>query len=94
VAQRAQQHGAGVVVFQPAGIALEHATLLDGITKLEKAVGADLHHTDHPEGVVHLGQQNFVLLLQLVVRRQPWHRYLSHSDIPYHNNRAKGADCH
>src|SRR5690606_4689820 len=92
VATRAKQHGTGVVVLEPAGIALEYGALFDGITELEKAVGADLHHANHPERIVHLGQQDFVL--HFIVWRQPRHRYFSHSDIPNHKRRVEGADCH
>src|SRR5690606_10227595 len=38
MAQRANQHGPGVVILEPARIGGEHAALLDGITEFEKTV--------------------------------------------------------
>ncbi|MNG37891.1 hypothetical protein D3C84_1253780 [compost metagenome] len=56
MAQRTEEHGAGVVVLQPLRVASEHAALLDRIAELEKAVIADFQHADQTELVLHLGQ--------------------------------------
>ncbi len=57
MAQRAHQHGAGVVVLQPAGVGGKRAALLDGIAKLEEAVVLHLIDADDPEGILDPGQQ-------------------------------------
>jgi hypothetical protein len=60
VTQRTNEHGAGVVIFEPARIGCEHAALLDGIAEFEKPV---IEHANHPELVVHLGEQMLDALL-------------------------------
>ena len=60
MAQRAKQHGASVVVLQPAGIRHIHAALLNRLTKFEKAIRAHFDHLNHPEGIVHFGDQQRV----------------------------------
>ncbi len=53
VAQRPHQHGAGIVVFQPAWVGREHAALLDRIAEFQKAVVVDFIHADDTKGVLH-----------------------------------------
>ncbi|MNF98858.1 hypothetical protein D3C84_817330 [compost metagenome] len=57
VAERTQQHGAGVVVLQPGGIGAEHAALLHRLAELEDAVRADLVDPDHAEIIMHFREQ-------------------------------------
>ncbi len=56
VAQRRNQHGAGIVILQPARIGSEHAALLDGLAELEKTIVFDFQHADGAVLVLHLGQ--------------------------------------
>ena len=63
MAQRADQHGAGVVVLQPARVSSEHTALLDGVAKFEKAVISHFKHTDHAEFIMDFGQQVLDTLL-------------------------------
>ena len=55
--QRANQHGTGVVVLQPAGISGEHAALLDRIAKFEEAVISHLQHPNHAEVIMNFSEQ-------------------------------------
>ena len=57
VAQRTNQHGAGIVIFQPARVGGEHATLLDRLAKLEKPVVLNFQHANGAVLILHLGQQ-------------------------------------
>jgi hypothetical protein len=59
--QTAEQHGAGIVVLQPGRIGSEYTALLDLITEFEKPVIANFHHPDHTIGIMHLGQQDFLM---------------------------------
>ncbi|MOA12194.1 hypothetical protein D3C78_1321670 [compost metagenome] len=63
MAQGANQHGAGVVIFEPARIGREHAALLDRIAKFEKAIIRHFQHPDHAELIMHLGEQMLDALL-------------------------------
>ena len=63
MAQGANQHGAGVVVLEPAGVGGEHTALLDGIAKLEKAVVSHFQHANHAEVIMDLSQQALDALL-------------------------------
>ncbi|MCY1556999.1 hypothetical protein D9M68_938060 [compost metagenome] len=56
--QRTQQHGAGVVVLQPARIGHEHAALLDCLTELEEAISPYFDHLNHTEGIAYFGDQH------------------------------------
>ena len=67
MAQGTDQHGAGVVVLQPARIGSEHAALLDGVAKLEKAVIGHFQHPDHAELIVHFGEQVLDALLSHLI---------------------------
>ena len=57
VAQRAQQHGAGVVVLQPAGVGHIDAALLDRLAKFEKAISTHFHHLNQTEFILYFGDQ-------------------------------------
>ena len=59
MAEPAEQHGAGVVVFQPGRIGHEHAALLDTVAELEEAIVAGLDDPDDPVFVALLDQQTF-----------------------------------
>ena len=59
MAEPAEQHGAGVVVFQPGWIGHEHAALLDTVAELEEAIVAGLDDPDDPVFVALLDQQTF-----------------------------------
>lgn len=64
MAQRADQHGAGVVILQPAGISGEDTTLLDRIAKFEEAVILHFKHPNHAEVIMNFGEQTLNALLR------------------------------
>ncbi|RMQ10423.1 3-deoxy-7-phosphoheptulonate synthase [Pseudomonas viridiflava] len=82
VTQCADQHRAGVVVFQPARVSRKRAALLDGLAKLQKAVILHFQHADHAEVVVDLGQNSFYALTL-------FRHYRSWSSL----RRAQNANC-
>ncbi len=94
MAEPAEQHGTGVVIFEPGGIGDEHAALLDCRAEFEKAVVTDLEHTDEPERIAHFSEQPFLFFHLLaparsmaamcqrrrILRRPIGHRYLRAPD--------------
>ncbi|MNN50217.1 hypothetical protein D3C81_1647910 [compost metagenome] len=57
MAERAEQHGARVVVLQPGRIGDAHAALLHLVAELQVAITALLDDADHPERVELLDHQ-------------------------------------
>ncbi|MNP27565.1 hypothetical protein D3C76_1204830 [compost metagenome] len=60
VAERAEQHGARIVVFQPARIADAHTALLHLVAEFQVAVATLLDDADHAEGIHFLDYQALV----------------------------------
>ncbi|RMT29535.1 Phospho-2-dehydro-3-deoxyheptonate aldolase, s II [Pseudomonas syringae pv. spinaceae] len=90
MAQRANQHRAGVIVFQPAGISRKGTALLDGITELEEAVIVHFQHADHAEVIVDLGQNSFYALT-LFRHHRSWSSLRRAQNV---NCRASAPLCH
>src|SRR3990167_10060545 len=80
MAQGTKQHGAGIVILQPAGVRHIDAALLDRFAEFEKAISTHFDYLDHPEGIVHFGDQQRVR--HLTDRGETWHPPLSTMTSP------------